>query len=133
MKKLTKIYEDAPAGIMTFDDLLSAVRSKLSGFTESSGQYFGPERFGKTYEYRKAEYSGDSQYYSFTSDKQDDSVEINFESKKIIKGASLADPRARYQTTSATRYKTDKKSVKRTAKDPKSALAAFEQFLAKVS
>ncbi len=56
---------------------------------------------------------------------------LNFDVKKIIEGASLADPRAKYETTSAHYYTTKRSKLNKSCKDKEVARKAIDRFFSK--
>lgn len=125
MRKLQKINESD--GTITYDEMLSKVQSDLGGsFKKGGGKYMG-DPFGNSTTF-VATNNGNEEYYSFTEDTKSGAVELSFLSKKIITGRSLADPSKRYQTTSATTFKTEKKKTQKSVKNAEAAYKSFQQF-----
>lgn len=86
---------------------------------------------GKEVSYSYTARDASQEYYSIEMLNVSNEIRLFFDIKKIIKGESLADPRAAYETTGAHFYKTKRRKLDRFCKDIDTAKKVIDRFFSK--
>ncbi len=93
------------------EDIIEIVRKRLPKVKEKKYRSYGDVT-------SFSDHLQDASSYFIDIIKRDDNrIDLNMQYEKIIKGESLADPRAKYQTTSASKFKRKKKKVSKIFKE----------------
>lgn len=125
--KNLKLFEEFQQS--SYKDLIGKIKEILKDFKEKEYNTIG----GMVTQFQKSNRSGGETVYEIQeiTDKSHSffgKIYLNFYDLSLQKGESLADPSKNYLTTTASKFKKKKRSLRNYCKDPDEAFKKFEKF-----